>query len=69
MSHNPVSKIDINPKEMSQATWRRVQKVFETVDGILEMELSKPKYLNMWTDLGHNYLHQVLNIFRILRFR
>ena len=43
MSHNPVSKIDIIPKEMSQARRRWVQKVFKTVYGMLELEFSKPK--------------------------
>ena len=51
MSHNPVSKIDIIPEEMSQATWRGVQQVFETVDGMLEVELRKPKYLSTYMDL------------------
>lgn len=59
------------PEEMSQATQRGVQNIFETVDGhgMLELEWSKPTCLIMWTDFRHNHLQQILNIFRILHFR
>lgn len=51
VSYNPASKLDIIHKE---ATRRGIQNVFETMDGMLEMELSKLEYPSMWTDFGHN---------------